>query len=101
MQGIFNSANAKFLLVTAYYALRSCSLWLDEVFLGAIANFNQALKLNPNYAAVYRDQGLLRDRLGDKQGAIAGLEKATQLFKFQGNPTAIDYILPEIHRLQR
>lgn len=101
MQGIFNSANAKFLLVTAYYALRSCSLWLDEVLLGAIANFNQALKLNPNYPAVYRDQGLVRDRLGDKQGAIADLQKATQLFKSQANPAAIDYILLKINLIQR
>ena len=74
---------------------------LDEVLLGAITNFNQALKLNPNYAAVYRDQGLVRDRLGDKQRVIAGLQKVTQLFKSQGNLAVLDYILPETHHIQR
>ncbi|MEI6370115.1 MAG: tetratricopeptide repeat-containing serine protease family protein [Nostocales cyanobacterium ELA608] len=37
---------------------------------GAIDDYNQAIKINPNYANAYYNRGNVRDDLGDKQGAI-------------------------------
>ncbi len=31
---------------------------------------NMGIKINPNYADVYYNQGIVRNELGDKQGAI-------------------------------
>jgi tetratricopeptide (TPR) repeat protein/S1-C subfamily serine protease len=37
---------------------------------GAIDDYNQAIKINPNDAQAYYNRGVVRDDLGDKQGAI-------------------------------
>jgi tetratricopeptide (TPR) repeat protein len=37
---------------------------------GAIDDYNQAIKINPNYADAYNNRGNVRNDLGDKQGAI-------------------------------
>jgi Flp pilus assembly protein TadD len=50
---------------------------------GAIADFNQALLLNPNFPEAYQNRGISRNALGDKQGAITDLKTAANLFKEQ------------------
>jgi tetratricopeptide (TPR) repeat protein len=40
-------------------------------FEGALGDFNQALRLNPNYALAYRSRGNGRHKKGDLDGAIA------------------------------
>ena len=37
---------------------------------GAIEDYNQAIKINPNYAPAYNNRGNVRAELGNKQGAI-------------------------------
>jgi tetratricopeptide (TPR) repeat protein/S1-C subfamily serine protease len=37
---------------------------------GAIDDYTQAIKINPNYDLTYYNRGNVRDNLGDKQGAI-------------------------------
>ncbi|MBP5975272.1 tetratricopeptide repeat protein [Brasilonema sp. CT11] len=48
-------------------------------FKGAIADYNQALRINPNLADAYYNRGLARDELGDKQAAIADYNQALRI----------------------
>jgi tetratricopeptide (TPR) repeat protein len=45
----------------------------------AIADFDEAIRLNPNRAAVFRDRGLARQRTGALDGAIADYDQAIAL----------------------
>ncbi len=46
---------------------------------GAIADYNQAIKLNPQYANAYNNRGNARYDSGDKEGAIDDYTQAIQL----------------------
>lgn len=48
-------------------------------FQGAIANFDKALALNPNYAEAYNSRGEAHSKLGDKQEAIKDYNQAIAL----------------------
>ena len=45
----------------------------------AIADFNEALRINPNDALAYYDRGIVRVRLGEFQGAIADYSEALRI----------------------
>jgi tetratricopeptide (TPR) repeat protein len=46
---------------------------------GAIADFDQVIRLNPNNAMAYRDRALARGRLADEAGYCADLDRSLQL----------------------
>ncbi|NJR21813.1 MAG: serine protease [Richelia sp. CSU_2_1] len=46
---------------------------------GAIADFDRAIALNPNYFEAYNDRGWARYELGDKQGAIADYDRTLKI----------------------
>jgi tetratricopeptide (TPR) repeat protein len=46
---------------------------------GAIADFTQAIQLDPKFAEAYHNRGNVRVTLGDKQGALADFDRAIQL----------------------
>ncbi len=46
---------------------------------GAIADFNQAIQLNPEFAFAYNDRGTAHYGLGNYRGAIADYDKAIQI----------------------
>lgn len=52
----------------------------------AIADFNEAILREPNFAAAYMGRSVARLQLGDQDGAIADSQKAETLFRAQGHP---------------
>ena len=48
-------------------------------FQGAIADYDTAIRLNPNFAIAYFNRGNAKDDLGDSQGAIADFDTAIRL----------------------
>ncbi|MEI6054826.1 MAG: tetratricopeptide repeat protein [Lentisphaerota bacterium] len=48
-------------------------------YLGAITDFDAALKLNPTLQNVYYNRGLAKTNLGDKEGAILDFSRAIDL----------------------
>ncbi|KRH97609.1 hypothetical protein ASL19_15280 [Cylindrospermopsis sp. CR12] len=46
---------------------------------GAIVDYNQAIKIDPNYANAYIAKGVARSDLGDKQGGIDDYNQAIQI----------------------
>lgn len=52
---------------------------------GAIADYDQAIKLRPSYADAYYNRGNSRSDLGDKKGAIADYDQAIQINRGWGS----------------
>ena len=48
-------------------------------YYGAIADYNKAIELNPNFADAYNNRGLAKYDLKDYKGAIADYNKAIEL----------------------
>jgi tetratricopeptide (TPR) repeat protein len=69
----------------AYYGKGSALRNELKEYPKAIADFNQAIYLNPEDADAYGNRGLVYSQLGDRENAIADLEKAAQLFCQQGS----------------
>jgi V8-like Glu-specific endopeptidase len=60
----------------------------NKDYRGALADYNQAIKLDPNYADAYYGRGIVRSKLGDKQGAITDYTQAIKI-----NPNDADAYL--------
>jgi len=52
---------------------------------GAIGDYNEAIRINPNYAPAYYARGVAHADLGDKKRAVKDLREAAKLFFEEGN----------------
>ena len=66
---------------------------------GAIDDYTQAIKINPNYAQAYNNRGIVYYQLGDKQKAREDLQRAAQLFMAQGNTALYEQIMAFLKEL--
>lgn len=51
----------------------------NKDFRGAIEDYTQAIKINPNYAEAYYNRGIVYDELGDKKTAIQDYNQAIKI----------------------
>ena len=65
----------------------------------ALADFNKAITLSPNFARAYSRRGRLKYDLGDKQGALVDLKKAAELYKQQGKMDKYDKVMSKIEEI--
>ncbi|MFQ4141201.1 tetratricopeptide repeat protein [Chlorogloeopsis sp. ULAP02] len=61
------------------FYLKGNEKYSQKDYKGAIADYTEAIRLNPNYIAAYYNRGLVRSALGDKQGAIADYNSALKI----------------------
>lgn len=67
---------------------------------GAVEDFNQSIKLNPENPDSYRRRGIVRYELKDKKGALADLQQAAKLYQAQNDSKRYQRTLEIIKKIQ-
>ena len=66
----------------------------------AIADYNQAIKLNPKYANAYYNRGLTYKAKRNIEKAISDFEKAADLYKQQADQQSYKDSLDQLKKLR-
>ncbi len=66
----------------------------------AIADYNEAIRLDPNKADAYYYLGHISEKLGNNQKAIENFQQAANLYQQQGNTEWYQRALDKIRELQ-
>jgi tetratricopeptide (TPR) repeat protein len=64
------------------FYIRTENKYRQKDYKGAIADYTEAIRLNPKYDTAYNNRGVARSELGDPKGAIADYNTALKI-----NPT--------------
>ena len=73
--------------------------YAKQDYRGAIADYNEAIRLNPTFAPAYNNRGNAKDDLGDKQGAIADFRESARLYQQQGKTADYEDAQNQIRKL--
>jgi tetratricopeptide (TPR) repeat protein len=68
---------------------------------GAITDYDQAIRLNPNLVQAYYTRGYTKSMLGDRQGAILDYQRAIELARVQGNQQVLESATNDLRKLQQ
>ncbi|MHC5862077.1 tetratricopeptide repeat protein, partial [Nostoc sp.] len=66
----------------------------------AIEDYNQAIRINPNFAEAYYNRGIARASSGDDRLAIEDLQKAANLFQEQGSIAKYQAVIKKIKQIR-
>ncbi|WP_019508099.1 tetratricopeptide repeat protein [Pleurocapsa sp. PCC 7319] len=72
----------------------------EENYQQAIAEYDEAIKLNPNLAEAFGNRGFLRFQLGEKQEGLKDLQHAAELFLDEGNVDRYQQTIAFIQMIQ-
>lgn len=81
----------------AYYELGALQENGSNYMQKAVADYTQAIKLDPKFASAYHNRSFASRELGDKQGALADIQKAADIYKQQN---MMDNYKQEIEQLE-
>lgn len=68
---------------------------------GAIADYNEAIRIQPDVADAYLCRGITKSALGDKPGALEDFREAVRLYQIQGNTEWLAKAQKQIKELGR
>jgi len=67
----------------------------------AIADYNQAINLNPDFAEAYVSRAIVRYLTEDKQGGVEDLQKAIAIYKARDKSEIADMLLGRLQEFQQ
>jgi tetratricopeptide (TPR) repeat protein len=67
----------------------------------AIANYNQAINLNPDFAEAYISRAIVRYLKESEQGGVEDLQKALNIYKDRGDTQRYNIVLDILQHIQR
>jgi tetratricopeptide (TPR) repeat protein len=84
---------------TTFYSLGSNRFDVGDMQ-NAIKYFSQAIKIDPYYCEAYYERGIVRDELGEKQGAIADFQAAADIYIKGCNETEYQNAMEKITKIK-
>ena len=72
----------------------------DKNYLGAVADYQEAIKLNPDQDEAYKNLGNLQYSLGDKKSAVVSFRELARIYQKYGNTKELDNVLVQMKMIE-